>query len=150
MLILMLIGFCAQFHLYPYLWLGPNPYHNIFLSVFAVERRRRDKINNWIVTLSKIIPDCNIDSTKTGAVSLICTSLLMSHICSLTPQPFISLPLMLYHLTVLSYHHCITSLFSHIITASPLISSLHHLSHHHCITSHYMLSNRGEMMCPPE
>ncbi|XP_037390122.1 upstream stimulatory factor 2 isoform X3 [Pygocentrus nattereri] len=32
-----------------------------------VERRRRDKINNWIVTLSKIIPDCNVDSTKTGA-----------------------------------------------------------------------------------
>ncbi|KAJ8000299.1 hypothetical protein DPEC_G00203390 [Dallia pectoralis] len=32
-----------------------------------VERRRRDKINNWIVTLSKIIPDCNIDSTKSGA-----------------------------------------------------------------------------------
>ncbi|KAM3857989.1 upstream stimulatory factor 2 [Diretmus argenteus] len=32
-----------------------------------VERRRRDKINNWIVTLSKIIPDCNIDSSKTGA-----------------------------------------------------------------------------------
>ncbi|KAG5842969.1 hypothetical protein ANANG_G00183450 [Anguilla anguilla] len=32
-----------------------------------VERRRRDKINNWIVTLSKMIPDCTIDSTKTGA-----------------------------------------------------------------------------------
>ncbi|XP_073702554.1 upstream stimulatory factor 2 [Garra rufa] len=32
-----------------------------------VERRRRDKINNWIVTLSKIIPDCSIDGTKTGA-----------------------------------------------------------------------------------
>ncbi|XP_023132000.2 upstream stimulatory factor 2 isoform X2 [Amphiprion ocellaris] len=32
-----------------------------------VERRRRDKINNWIVTLSKIIPDCSMDSTKTGA-----------------------------------------------------------------------------------
>ncbi|XP_054619088.1 upstream stimulatory factor 2 isoform X2 [Dunckerocampus dactyliophorus] len=31
-----------------------------------VERRRRDKINNWIVMLSKIIPDCNIDS-RTGA-----------------------------------------------------------------------------------
>ncbi|XP_051575412.1 upstream stimulatory factor 2 isoform X1 [Myxocyprinus asiaticus] len=31
-----------------------------------VERRRRDKINNWIVTLSNIIPDCNLDSTKTG------------------------------------------------------------------------------------
>ncbi|XP_062394571.1 upstream stimulatory factor 2 isoform X2 [Sardina pilchardus] len=32
-----------------------------------VERRRRDKINNWIVTLSKIIPDCNMDSSKTAA-----------------------------------------------------------------------------------
>ncbi|XP_048882784.1 upstream stimulatory factor 2 isoform X3 [Brienomyrus brachyistius] len=32
-----------------------------------VERRRRDKINNWIVTLSKIIPDCTMDSSKTGA-----------------------------------------------------------------------------------
>uniref|UniRef100_A0A672SWE8 Upstream stimulatory factor 2-like n=1 Tax=Sinocyclocheilus grahami TaxID=75366 RepID=A0A672SWE8_SINGR len=32
-----------------------------------VERRRRDKINNWIVALSKIIPDSNIDGTKTGA-----------------------------------------------------------------------------------
>ncbi|XP_013881118.1 upstream stimulatory factor 2 [Austrofundulus limnaeus] len=31
-----------------------------------VERRRRDKINNWIVTLSKLIPDCSID-TRTGA-----------------------------------------------------------------------------------
>ncbi|XP_072310681.1 upstream stimulatory factor 1 isoform X4 [Eucyclogobius newberryi] len=31
-----------------------------------VERRRRDKINNWIVQLSKTIPDCNVDYTKTG------------------------------------------------------------------------------------
>ncbi|XP_059498829.1 upstream stimulatory factor 1-like isoform X1 [Stegostoma tigrinum] len=31
-----------------------------------VERRRRDKINNWIVQLSKIIPDCSVDSSKTG------------------------------------------------------------------------------------
>uniref|UniRef100_A0A3B5LTQ6 Upstream stimulatory factor 1 n=1 Tax=Xiphophorus couchianus TaxID=32473 RepID=A0A3B5LTQ6_9TELE len=31
-----------------------------------VERRRRDKINNWIVQLSKTIPECNIDYTKTG------------------------------------------------------------------------------------
>lgn len=29
-----------------------------------VERRRRDKINNWIMNLSKIIPDCNNDSSK--------------------------------------------------------------------------------------
>lgn len=36
----------------------------------AVERRRRDKINNWIVQLSKIIPDCNADNSKTGAVSI--------------------------------------------------------------------------------
>ncbi|KAL4608611.1 upstream stimulatory factor 1-like isoform X1 [Arapaima gigas] len=33
-----------------------------------VERRRRDKINNWIVQLSKTIPDCTADSTKTGQV----------------------------------------------------------------------------------
>ncbi|KAF3834299.1 hypothetical protein F7725_025503 [Dissostichus mawsoni] len=32
----------------------------------GMERRRRDKINNWIVTLSKIIPDCSLDS-RTGA-----------------------------------------------------------------------------------
>ncbi|XP_051534856.1 upstream stimulatory factor 1 isoform X3 [Myxocyprinus asiaticus] len=31
-----------------------------------VERRRRDKINNWIVQLSKTIPDCTMDSTKAG------------------------------------------------------------------------------------
>lgn len=34
----------------------------------TVERRRRDKINNWIVQLSKAIPDCNIDYTKAGQV----------------------------------------------------------------------------------
>ncbi|XP_015906039.1 upstream stimulatory factor 2 isoform X2 [Parasteatoda tepidariorum] len=31
-----------------------------------VERRRRDKINNWIVKLSKIVPDCTSDHTKQG------------------------------------------------------------------------------------
>ncbi|XP_023804607.1 upstream stimulatory factor 2-like, partial [Cyanistes caeruleus] len=36
-------------------------------GVPAVERRRRDKINNWIVQLSKIIPDCGADSGKSGA-----------------------------------------------------------------------------------
>lgn len=29
-----------------------------------VERRRRDKINNWITKLSKIIPDLNSDNSK--------------------------------------------------------------------------------------
>lgn len=33
-----------------------------------VERRRRDKINNWIVQLSKIIPDCSMENTKSGQV----------------------------------------------------------------------------------
>ncbi|XP_072310672.1 upstream stimulatory factor 1 isoform X3 [Eucyclogobius newberryi] len=42
-----------------------------------VERRRRDKINNWIVQLSKTIPDCNVDYTKTGQVSL-CSYLTIS------------------------------------------------------------------------
>ncbi|XP_023280605.1 upstream stimulatory factor 2-like [Seriola lalandi dorsalis] len=47
---------------------GLNCYRcNLFYNVPSVERRRRDKINNWIVTLSKIIPDCSMDSTKTGA-----------------------------------------------------------------------------------
>ncbi|XKL65115.1 hypothetical protein PGB90_005201 [Kerria lacca] len=29
-----------------------------------VERRRRDKINNWILKLSKIVPECHSDSSK--------------------------------------------------------------------------------------
>lgn len=33
-----------------------------------VERRRRDKINNWIIKLSKIIPDCSSDLNKSGQV----------------------------------------------------------------------------------
>uniref|UniRef100_A0AAY5L1L1 BHLH domain-containing protein n=1 Tax=Esox lucius TaxID=8010 RepID=A0AAY5L1L1_ESOLU len=45
----------------------PPPCFTFGMMFGVVERRRRDKINNWIVTLSKIIPDCNIDSTKTGA-----------------------------------------------------------------------------------
>jgi len=28
-----------------------------------VERRRRDKINNWIAKLGKIIPECNVGNT---------------------------------------------------------------------------------------
>ncbi|XP_050415467.1 upstream stimulatory factor 2 isoform X2 [Patella vulgata] len=32
-----------------------------------VERRRRDKINNWIVQLSKVVPDCASEQAKTGA-----------------------------------------------------------------------------------
>nr|CAB3267539.1 upstream stimulatory factor [Phallusia mammillata] len=31
-----------------------------------VERRRRDKINNWITKLSKLVPDCAADHTKQG------------------------------------------------------------------------------------
>lgn len=34
-----------------------------------VERRRRDKINNWITKLAKLVPDCNQDHTKQGQVS---------------------------------------------------------------------------------
>lgn len=47
----------------------------VFFFFFSpsVERRRRDKINNWIVQLSKTIPDCTVDSTKTSQVSLIST-----------------------------------------------------------------------------
>ncbi|CAK8693039.1 upstream stimulatory factor 2-like [Clavelina lepadiformis] len=31
-----------------------------------VERRRRDKINNWIMKLSKLVPDCQGDHSKQG------------------------------------------------------------------------------------
>lgn len=31
-----------------------------------VERRRRDKINNWIVQLSKLVPDCSAEHSKGG------------------------------------------------------------------------------------
>lgn len=33
-----------------------------------VERRRRDKINNWIVKLSKLVPECGQDHSKQGQV----------------------------------------------------------------------------------
>ncbi|XP_064650606.1 upstream stimulatory factor-like isoform X2 [Lineus longissimus] len=33
-----------------------------------VERRRRDKINSWIVQLSKLVPECAQDHTKQGQV----------------------------------------------------------------------------------
>ncbi|XP_070550692.1 upstream stimulatory factor 2-like isoform X1 [Ptychodera flava] len=35
-----------------------------------VERRRRDKINNWIVKLSKIVPECAQDHSKQGQASV--------------------------------------------------------------------------------
>ncbi|XP_076325739.1 upstream stimulatory factor-like isoform X2 [Tachypleus tridentatus] len=31
-----------------------------------VERRRRDKINTWIMKLSKVVPNCTVDHTKQG------------------------------------------------------------------------------------
>lgn len=34
-----------------------------------VERRRRDKINNWIAKLGKIIPDCNTNASTNGSGS---------------------------------------------------------------------------------
>ncbi|XP_041373071.1 upstream stimulatory factor 2-like isoform X2 [Gigantopelta aegis] len=33
-----------------------------------VERRRRDKINTWIVQLSKLVPDITLESTKSGQI----------------------------------------------------------------------------------
>lgn len=37
-----------------------------------VERRRRDKINSWIVQLSKLIPDCAVEHSKSGQVQEVC------------------------------------------------------------------------------
>ena len=42
----------------------------LLFHVILVERRRRDKINNWIVQLSKLVPDCAQEPVKqTQAVS---------------------------------------------------------------------------------
>lgn len=49
-------------------WAFGGPLNPQTSSVTPVERRRRDKINNWIVQLSKIIPDCSMESTKSGQV----------------------------------------------------------------------------------
>ena len=40
------------------------------VSNISVERRRRDKINNWIVTLSKLVPDCTTEHTKGGQLGV--------------------------------------------------------------------------------
>ncbi|XP_061432930.1 upstream stimulatory factor 2-like [Lethenteron reissneri] len=53
---------------------APNPLGNCCLQLHEdarqkwgrVERRRRDKINNWIVQLSKILPDSVTENSKTG------------------------------------------------------------------------------------
>lgn len=42
-----------------------------------VERRRRDKINNWIMRLAKLVPDCDHDHSKSGQV---CLSLSLSFV----------------------------------------------------------------------
>ncbi|XP_022257577.1 upstream stimulatory factor-like [Limulus polyphemus] len=36
-----------------------------------VERRRRDKINTWIMKLSKVVPNCTVDHTKQGQVCVV-------------------------------------------------------------------------------
>lgn len=36
-----------------------------------MERRRRDKINNWIVHLSKLVPECSQDHNKQGQVNAV-------------------------------------------------------------------------------
>ena len=40
-----------------------------------VERRRRDKINNWIMRLAKLIPDVDHDHSKSGQVSQTCVQI---------------------------------------------------------------------------
>ena len=47
---------------------SPQPHLILFISI-TVERRRRDKINNWIVQLSKLIPDCS-DMKQVGVAKV--------------------------------------------------------------------------------
>lgn len=47
-----------------------------------VERRRRDKINAWIETLAKLIPDCS-DDIKLNEVGLfVCSECVMICLCA--------------------------------------------------------------------
>lgn len=47
-----------------------------------VERRRRDKINNWIMKLAKVVPECSQDHTKHGQVSIPSCLLSLSRLTS--------------------------------------------------------------------
>lgn len=35
-----------------------------------IERRRRDRINDWIMTLAKQVPECSSDNTKQASASV--------------------------------------------------------------------------------
>ena len=41
----------------------------MYFVCVSVERRRRDKINNWIVQLSKLVPDCAQEHGKQGQLT---------------------------------------------------------------------------------
>lgn len=51
-----------------------------------VERRRRDKINNWIMRLAKVVPDCTQDHTKQGQSKGGILAKACEHIADLTSE----------------------------------------------------------------
>ena len=54
-----------------YLAISQTDYLRLVVT-WQVERRRRDKINNWIVSLSKLIPEC-AESTAAASTVVSCT-----------------------------------------------------------------------------
>lgn len=56
-----------------------------------VERRRRDKINSWILKLSKLVPDCNSDQTKQGQVGKITTAMTQGSLYCISETMLVSL-----------------------------------------------------------
>ena len=39
---------------------------NLLFPSKTVERRRRDKINTWIMKIAAVVPDCQMDQSKQG------------------------------------------------------------------------------------
>lgn len=53
---------------------------------FTVERRRRDKINTWIMKIAAVVPDCQMDQSKQGTSKGGVLSKALDHIVKLRQE----------------------------------------------------------------
>ena len=58
----------------------------VFAKYLLVERRRRDKINTWIMKLAAVVPDCQMDQSKQGPSKGGVLSKSLDHIIKLRAQ----------------------------------------------------------------
>lgn len=60
---------------------------NFFNEIlFIVERRRRDKINTWIMKIAAVVPDCQMDQSKQGTSKGGVLSKALDHIVKLRQE----------------------------------------------------------------